>query len=159
VPLPTVLARTRSIRPPVGRHTDDTNTMKSNRRDILKTLGVLSAIGSTGVSLSEPVAAADSIAYEPEQKRDLFVDPDEGNDDWSGQFIEPRGKARGEQEGSGKNSGKGQGAGNDGPLETIQEAIDRARQRALGDSYGNDFVNVWLLGGRYELDEPITIEP
>ena len=68
-------------------------------------------------------------------KHDLFVSPT-GNDDWSGTAADP--------------------AEDDGPFATIERAIDAVRERNRTGAPLPE--TVWLRGGRYEIDGPITFD-
>ena len=120
----------------------------TDRRDLLQTLaaaGLVTSVGA-GTAAAGPGDGGDAQGNggtdeKPQRGRDLFVDPDHGDDDWQGNQPEPVGK--------GKNG--------NGPLETVQAAIDRAREWANQDD--RDTVNVWFREGRYDLDEAAVVEP
>lgn len=70
---------------------------------------------------------------------DLFVDPD-GDDAWSGTHPEPTDDST------------------DGPLATLEGAKRAIRDRKRRAEFAGP-LTVWLRGGRYTIDEPITFDP
>jgi len=119
----------------------------SNRRDILRMLGAAGFVtgAGTGVAAAGPGNSGTSAGNggtdeQPQRGRDLFVDPDDGSDNYQGNQPEPVG--------NGKNG--------NGPLKTVQAAIDRAEELASNDD--RETVNVWFRGGRYKLDSTATID-
>jgi hypothetical protein len=78
---------------------------------------------------------------DPQRGRDLFVDPDAGDDEWGGNQPEPTGRGN-------------------GPLRTLDEAFDRAYDRAAElDGSARSEVNVWLRGGHYRRSAPLQVTP
>jgi parallel beta-helix repeat protein len=82
---------------------------------------------------------SDTVRFDrtPKPGRDVFVDPDDGNDDWSGAQATP--------------------GGDDGPLASISAAIDAAWDRAQQEA--TEQLTIWLRGGRYTPTETIQIPP
>jgi hypothetical protein len=79
---------------------------------------------------------------DPREGRDLFVDPERGDDANAGTQPDP--------------------AGDDGPLATLDVALDSAYDLAAEREDAEDapgFVNVWLRGGRYRRSDPLEVGP
>ena len=70
---------------------------------------------------------------------DFYVST-KGNDNWSGLLPEPN------------------NIGTDGPVATIERARDIIREMKYSGKFDGP-ANVWLRGGRYAVEKPITFKP
>ena len=108
-----------------------------NRRAVLGGIGTacaLPAITSLDAASAEP---------SPTAAEDWFVDPNLGNDDWTGRQPAP-------------------GDDDAGPLATIDEAIDRAVAEAeelAVEEVTDEPIRIWLRGGRYERRDRLELSP